>query len=153
MSDDNPGIKFPPPFVFLFAILFGVATKMIWRLSIVPDNLAIPSGSVFVVAAFSLAFVGFRELKRHETTPRPDQAASTIVKSGPYRFTRNPLYVALSLLQLGIGLLTNNLWIVLMLVPVWIVMTTQVIAREESYLTRAFGDDYTTYKASVRRWI
>jgi protein-S-isoprenylcysteine O-methyltransferase Ste14 len=153
MSDDNPGIKFPPPLVFLVAILVGVGLKRIWPMSVVPDSLAIPLGVAFITAAFSLAFLGFRELKRHETTPRPDQASSAIVKSGPYRFTRNPLYVSLSMLHLGIGLLTNNLWVVSMLIPVWIVMTTQVIAREERYLARAFGDEYSSYKASVRRWI
>ena len=60
---------------------------------------------------------------------------------------------SLSVLQLGIGLWTNSLWIVLMLMPVWLIMTTQVIAREEAYLERAFGEDSLRYKASVRRWI
>jgi protein-S-isoprenylcysteine O-methyltransferase Ste14 len=153
MSNDNPGVKFPPPAIFLISILIGLGIHRVFPMAVVPSALATPLGVLFCAAAASLAILGFRELGRHKTTFRPDASSSTIVKTGPYRFTRNPLYVSLSTLQLGIGLWTNNLWIVLMLLPVWIIMTTQVIAREESYLERAFGEEYSSYKASVRRWI
>ncbi len=153
VSQDNAGVKVPPPFIFLISILIGLGLNRARPMSVVPENLAMPLGVAFIVASIALAFLGFRELGRHKTTTRPDEPSSTIVKTGPYRFTRNPLYVSLSTLQLGIGLWTNNLWVVLMLIPVGIVMTTQVIAREEAYLERAFGEDYLRYKASVRRWI
>ncbi len=96
---------------------------------------------------------GFRELRRHDTTIRPDQPSSTIVISGPYRLTRNPLYLSLATFYLGIGLWTNSLWVILLLVPLLFVMTRQVIAREEAYLERAFGDTYLNYKSQVRRWL
>lgn len=150
---DNAGIKFPPPLIFLTSILIGLGLNRIWPMHVVPEGLAMPFGIAFIVAAFGLAFLGFRELRRHETTVRPDEPSAAIVRSGPYRFTRNPLYVALSTLQLGIGLWANIAWVVLLLLPVWVIMTTQVIAREESYLERAFGDDYLSYKSSVRRWL
>lgn len=153
MSNDHAGVKFPPPLIFLISILFGLLVNRLYPMSVVPESLAMPFGILFIVAAFGVAFLGFRELGRHKTTVRPDEPSSAIVKSGPYRFTRNPLYVSLSTLQLGIGLWANILWVVVMLIPVWIVMTTQVIAREEAYLERAFGDDYLAYKSSVRRWI
>ena len=153
MSRDSAGVKFPPPLIFLVSILIALGLKRVWPMSVVPETVAMPMGVVFIVAAFCLALLGFRELRRHKTTMRPDEPSSAIVKSGPYRFTRNPLYVSLSALQLGIGLWTNNLWMVAMLLPVWVVMTTQVIAREEAYLERAFGDDYLAYKSTVRRWI
>jgi protein-S-isoprenylcysteine O-methyltransferase Ste14 len=152
MGEDSAGVKFPPPFIFLLAILTGLGIHRVWPMAVLPAALAMPVGVCFIVAAMTLAMLGFRELGRHKTTVRPDEPSSAIVKTGPYRFTRNPLYVALSLLQLGIGVWTNNLWIVLMLVLVWILMTTQVIAREEAYLERAFGEEYLSYKASVRRW-
>ena len=153
MSQDNAGVKFPPPFIFLISILIGLGLNRARPMSVVPENLAMPFGVAFIVAAIALAFLGFRELGRHKTTIRPDEPSAAIVKTGPYRFTRNPLYVSLSALHLGIGLWMNNLWVVVMLVPVGVVMTTQVIAREEAYLERAFGEDYLRYKASVRRWI
>ena len=112
-----------------------------------------PLGIAFIVVAIAIMVAGFRELRRHETTIRPDQPSSTIVNSGPYRFTRNPLYVALATLYVGIGLWTNSLWVILLLVPLLFVMTRQVIAREEAYLERAFGDTYLNYKSQVRRWL
>jgi len=153
MSQDNAGVKFPPPLIFLMSILIGLGLTRMRPMSVVPEDLAMPLGIASIVAAFALAFLGFHELGRHKTTMRIDKPSSAIVKTGPYRFTRNPLYVSLGALQLGIGLWTNSLWIVLMLIPVGITMTTQVIAREEAYLERAFGEDYLRYKASVRRWI
>jgi len=153
MSTDNAGVKFPPPFIFLLSILIGLGLHRFWPRSVVPAALAMPLGVASIVFALVLVLLGFRELRRHRTTVRPDEPSSAIVKTGPYRFTRNPLYVSLSALQLGIGLWTNILWVAVMLVPVWIVMTTHVIAREEAYLERAFGEDYLSYKASVRRWI
>ena len=152
-NTDNAGVKFPPPFIFLLSILIGLGINRFWPMSVVASALAMPLGVAFIVASIALAFFGFRELGRHKTTIRPDEPSSAIVKTGPFRFTRNPLYVSLSALQLGIGLWTNSLWIVLMLIPVGIIMTTQIIAREEAYLERAFGEDYLSYKASVRRWI
>ena len=150
---DTAGVKFPPPLIFLISILIGVGLNRLRPMSFVPASLAMPIGIAFSAAAFILAFLGFRELKRHQTSPRPDHPSSAVVTSGPYRFTRNPLYVSLSLLHLGIGLWTNILWVVLMLIPAWLVVTTQVIAREEAYLERAFGEDYLSYKRTVRRWI
>ncbi len=153
MSQDNAGVKVPPPFIFLISILIGLGLNRARPMSVVPENLAMPLGVAFIVASIALAFLGFRELGRHKTTTRPDEPSSTIVKTGPYRITRNPLYVALGTLHLGIGLWTNSLWVVLMLIPTLIIMTKQIIAREEAYLERAFGEDYLRYKASVRRWI
>lgn len=152
-NTDSAGIKFPPPFVFLLSILIGLGIHRFWPMSVVPATLAMPLGVASLAFALVLVVLGFRELRRHETTIRPDEPSSAIVKTGPYRFTRNPLYVSLSALHLGIALWTNILWVVLMLIPAWVVMTTQVIAREEAYLERAFGKDYLSYKASVRRWI
>ncbi len=75
------------------------------------------------------------------------------MKSGPYCFTRNPLYLSLATLYFGIGVWTNSLWIILLLVPLLVVMTREVIAREEAYLERAFGDTYLVYRSEVRRWL
>ena len=153
MSEDHAGVKFPPPVIFLISILIALGLNRVRPIGGVPENFAMPLGVTLIVAAVTLAFLGFRELGRHKTTIRPDEPSTTIVKTGPYRFTRNPLYVSLCAMQLGIGLWTNTLWVMLMLIPVWIIMTTRVIAREEAYLERAFGDEYSSYKASVRRWI
>ena len=153
MSQDHPGVRFPPPFIYVGFIILGLLLQRVWPIAVVPQRLAAPFGIAFVVLGFAIAFAGFRELTRHKTTIRPDQPSSRIVRSGPYRFTRNPLYVSLSTLHLAVGLWTNSLWVVLLLAPAILVMTRQVIAREEAYLARAFGEQYLSYKNAVRRWL
>lgn len=73
--------------------------------------------------------------------------------SGPYRFTRNPIYIGLSAVYLGIAALAGSLWIALMLVPALFILQFGVVLREEAYLERRFGDDYRAYRARVPRWI
>ncbi|MFI5210728.1 MAG: methyltransferase family protein, partial [Gemmatimonadales bacterium] len=69
------------------------------------------------------------------------------------RFSRNPMYVGMTLLYLGIALWANSLWPLLLLPAVLVVMRRGVIAREEAYLERRFGDEYRSYRARVRRWL
>ncbi len=76
-----------------------------------------------------------------------------MVKAGPYRFSRNPIYLAFSLFQAGIALGVNDAWIMITLLPAIAVISFVVIPREESYLEARFGEEYAAYKASVRRWL
>ena len=84
--------------------------------------------------------------KQHKPT-------TAIVRSGPYQWSRNPIYLAFSILQLGIACWLNNLWVLVTLGAAWGLMTWVVIPREEHYLERKFGADYLQYKAKVRRWL
>jgi protein-S-isoprenylcysteine O-methyltransferase Ste14 len=81
------------------------------------------------------------------------KAASVLITDGPYRFSRNPSYVALTLLYLGVGIILNNGWIWLLVVPVLLVMDLRVVRKEERHLETTFGEDYLRYKAAVRRWL
>src|SRR5262249_6758965 len=83
-------------------------------------------------------------------TNRP---TTTIVDRGPYRFTRNPIYLAMVLALIGPAIALNSLWLLLTLVPFALVIRYGVVAREEAYLQRKFGDDYRRYRARVRRWL
>jgi protein-S-isoprenylcysteine O-methyltransferase Ste14 len=83
---------------------------------------------------------------------RPDRSASALLTGGPFRFTRNPLYLSLALLHTGLALLANALWPALMLVPVLLLIRYHVIAREERHLLARFGPDYQAYRQAVRRW-
>jgi protein-S-isoprenylcysteine O-methyltransferase Ste14 len=92
-------------------------------------------------------------MKRAGTNIRPDQPTLAVVSDGPFRFTRNPLYLSLTGLYLGITLLADALWPLLLLVPVLVVLQWGVVAREERYLEAKFGEPYRAYKARVRRWV
>jgi len=92
-------------------------------------------------------------MRRAGTNVRPDQPATAIVVDGPFRFTRNPLYLGLTGLYAGVALLVDALWPLLLLVPLLVIVKWGVIHREERYLEAKFGETYRLYKARVRRWL
>ena len=143
---------FPPPLVFVFAILIGWLLQHGLRLTFIPTAFAPLIGGVVVVAGVVLAILSVREFRRFQTSLRPDRPSTAVVQTGPYRYSRNPMYVSLTAVQLGVAILLNNLWICLMLIPA-IVTTSVIIAKEERYLEGQLGTAYTRYRASVRRWL
>ena len=96
---------------------------------------------------------GWVQFFQAETNILHHRPANNLIQSGLYRFSRNPIYVSALLLQLGIAMLMNNLWIVLLIPISKVVFDRYVIAGEEAYLERAFGEAYLDYKRSVRRWL
>jgi protein-S-isoprenylcysteine O-methyltransferase Ste14 len=108
-----------------------------------------------ILIGLSLALAGWciGLFIRSGTEVPPHRPTSAIVTSGPYRYSRNPIYVALTLLSVGISLWVNSFWMLGLLIPTLVVMTIAVIGPEEHYLTRKFGAEYLDYKAGVRRWI
>jgi protein-S-isoprenylcysteine O-methyltransferase Ste14 len=90
---------------------------------------------------------------RAGTSAKPWRPATALVLTGPYRFTRNPMYLGFTLLYLGITLWVNSVWPLLILPVVVVVMDRGVIAREEAYLEARFGEEHRRYKARVRRWV
>jgi len=142
-----------PPLVYLASIAIGSALEFAWPFPFLSHALAAPLGLLLVMAAVAL-FSGSVGRFRAAGTPVPGNKATTaIVRAGPYRFSRNPIYLAFSLLHLGIAIWINSLWLVATLVASVAVMAWVVIPREEQYLERRFGAEYVDYKKSVRRWV
>jgi protein-S-isoprenylcysteine O-methyltransferase Ste14 len=141
-----------PPLVFLGATLTGVALEIIWPTSLVPAGLAAP-GIVMVLLAVALFRSSLRQLRAAGTPVRGNAPTTAIVRTGPYRLSRNPIYVSFMLLQLGIGLLADSAWILATLLPAAALMACVVVPREERYLARRFGREYADYRLSVRRWL
>ena len=108
---------------------------------------------VCVLVSLPLAMATLRVLSRAHTSVDPMKPTTALVTEGAFRYSRNPIYVALTLLYVGVALLINALWILLLVVPALVVLRYGVIAREEAYLTRKFGDAYRQYTAQVRRWL
>ena len=110
-------------------------------------------GYALVVLGLGLAFTAASGFMRARTTLDPHGSVNNIVTSGPYRFTRNPIYLGFLCLLIGFPLIFRTYW-GLILSPVFIMlMNTLVIQHEESYLEKKFGDEYTSYKFGVRRWL
>jgi protein-S-isoprenylcysteine O-methyltransferase Ste14 len=142
-----------PPLVYLASILVGGLIQFAAPLLLLPQSLALPVGASLVVVAIGL-FASAVAKFRAAGTPVPARKPTTaIVRTGPYRFSRNPIYLAFSLLQLGIAIWVNSLWLLATLVVAVALMHYVVIPREEQYLERRFGSQYLEYKASVRRWL
>jgi protein-S-isoprenylcysteine O-methyltransferase Ste14 len=158
-SDPDGGEDVPklglvrPPLLYLSAIAVGVLIQRAAPRPFIPRALAAPLGGSLVVLA--LALVAYSAAKfRAAGTPVPARKPTTaIVRTGPYRFSRNPIYLAFSLLQLGIAIWVNSLWLLVTLAGAVALVHYVVIPREEQYLERRFGDQYLDYKASVRRWL
>jgi len=110
-------------------------------------------GALLVLLAIGLFLFAVRTFQAAGTPVPGNRPTKTIVRTGPYRFSRNPIYLTFSLLQLGIALWVNSLWLVVTLVVAVAVMSLVVIPREERYLEARFPSEYPPYKASVRRWL
>jgi protein-S-isoprenylcysteine O-methyltransferase Ste14 len=142
----------PPP-VYLTSIVAGLALQFFWPLRLVPPRWSLPLGAAAVVLAVALFVTSVRSFRAAGTPVPGNQPTSAIVRTGPYRYTRNPIYLAFSLLQLGIALGVNSLWLVITLIPALLLMALVVIPREEAYLEARFPAEYLRYKKSVRRWL
>ena len=141
-----------PPIIFLSAILLGIALNRVWPLPFMPSTLGL-LGPVVTVGAVLLFLLSLREFRAAGTSVRGTQRTTTIVRTGPYRFSRNPIYVSFALLVLGLSLWLNDLWLLVTLVPAVGFIAAIVIPREERFLERNFHDDYSSYQATVRRWL
>jgi protein-S-isoprenylcysteine O-methyltransferase Ste14 len=142
-----------PPFVYLISLIVGVLIQLAIPLPFLPRPLAMPLGAALIVVAVALLAYSVAEF-RIAGTPVPARKPTTvIVRTGPYRFSRNPIYLAFSLLQLGVAIWVNSLWLLATLVGAVTLNHYVVIAREERYLERRFGAQYLDYKASVRLWL
>jgi len=140
-----------PPRVYLAAIVIGVLLQLAMPLPFPPRPMA--AGALLVVGAIALLWYSVASF-RAAGTPVPARKPTTaIVRSGPYRFSRNPIYLAYSLLLLGIAIWVNSVWLLATLGVAVALMHFFVIRREEEYLERRFGLEYLRYKASVRRWV
>ena len=136
------------------AVIAGLTLNWLVRLPFLPADL--PAGwlgaMVFVlaVALVAWAIVTMTRVGSNVPTNRP---TTTIVEAGPYRFTRNPIYLGMFLGLIGLAISFDNLWLLMLLVPFALVIRYGVVAREEAYLERKFGDVYRGYRSRVRRWL
>lgn len=150
---DKAGVVAPPPLIYLGAILVGALLERAWRWQIPTARWGPAVGVILIVVAAVLCVFAVLEFKRADTPPEPHKPTTAIVTSGPYRVTRNPIYLSFTLVQLGIALWAGSGWILVLLLPVSVLMNYGVIAREERYLDRKFGDEYFRYRRRVRRWM
>jgi protein-S-isoprenylcysteine O-methyltransferase Ste14 len=150
---DHSGVFIPPPLLYVFPFVAGLLLHWMHPVVLLPRSITAPLGVVLVALGLALAGAAMIAFRRARTSPIPVKPTTAIVETGPYRFTRNPMYVGLTLLYLGLTLWVGSLWPLLLLPVALFALQRFVIAREERYLEAKFGDQYLRYKARVRRWI
>ena len=142
-----------PPFVYLGSIALGLVLHLLWPARLVPPPVGAPVGAIVTVLAIALFVSAVRTLRATGTPIPGNRPTTAIVRTGPYRFSRNPIYLAFSLVQLGLSLWVNSLALLITLIPAVALMWLVVIPREERYLEARFPSEYSPYRVSVRRWL
>lgn len=156
MSDsgtDTPNVRIIPPLVYLAGLIAGLIVTAWIPTRVVGDSIAWPVGGVLLLCGMALAASALVRFSGAGTTIRPDRAASQLVVAGPYRLSRNPMYVGLAAIYLGIAIGAQSLWALLLLPVVLSIIQRRVIEREEVFLERRFGAAYRDYRTRVRRWL
>lgn len=152
----SPMMRVPPPWLFILTYLLGVAIQRAVPLGIIsPERASLIRvfGFVLVVAGIAFAASALGIFKKANTTTVPFEKPSSLVISGPYRFTRNPMYVGLTLLYLGVAGTRTEIWPVIVLPLMLAYVNFVVIPVEERNLAGVFGESYDQYRAKVRRWL
>ena len=151
---DSSGAVVRPPIPWALAVITGLALDWLYPLPFLPA--AVPAGwlgGIMFFAGLALLIWAAATFRRAGTQIQTTLPTSTIVDEGPYRLTRNPIYIGMFLGLIGLAVAFDSLWLIVLLVPFYLVIRYGVVAREEAYLEGKFGDVYLAYKARVRRWL
>jgi protein-S-isoprenylcysteine O-methyltransferase Ste14 len=149
----GPGPFVHPPLIHLAALLVGIGLNHRWPLALGPDRWGDAAGLVLIAAGAAIMSPVLRRFRRAGTSFDAHKAASALITDGPYRFSRNPAYVALTLWYLGAGLVLSNAWVLSLALPLLLWMDAWIIRGEERHLEQHFGEPYLRYRSSVRRWL
>ena len=152
-TSDNAGVVTIPPIIYLVGLLLGLLLHYLYPVKFIPPAISVWSGVLLVLMSVLMVLSALLAFRRVGTSPDVHKPTTAISTDGIYRWSRNPMFISLALLYLGIAAWVNSLWIPLLLIPVLFVVDQGVIKREERYLEEKFGDEYLRYKSQVRRWI
>lgn len=150
---DNAGVVAPPPLIYAGFLLLGLLLNKRFPVPFLPRGAARLLGWPLLCGGVVLMGWFFRTMKSAGTPIQTRKPVSSLVSDGPFRYTRNPAYLAMATAYAGIASLRNSLWAILLLPVTLLVIQKGVIEREEVYLERIFGQEYLRYKEQVRRWV
>ncbi|UCF97328.1 MAG: isoprenylcysteine carboxylmethyltransferase family protein [Spirochaetaceae bacterium] len=146
-------VAIPPPLVFATVIIFGVVLDLLVPVDLLPALAQRVAGLPIIGFSVFLSALSFRSFAKNRTTSSHREKTTALIMDGPFAYTRNPLYLSGLLLDLGLGILLDGVWIVALIVPAALIVHYGAVLREEEYLLFRFGKLYNRYKTSVRRWI
>ena len=152
-DQDNPSIKVPPPLIYLLPLILGLLLDGRAHVPFLPRTVARALGWPLIIGGAVLNGWFLKTMRDADAPVRTDRPVPRLTTEGPFRYTRNPGYLALAMIYAGIAVLRNSLWAIVLLPMVLYMIQREVIGREERYLERTFGEEYLAYKARVRRWV
>jgi protein-S-isoprenylcysteine O-methyltransferase Ste14 len=150
---DTPNVIAPPPLIFLSGLLLGGFAARRYPFPILPNMFATISGLLLIIAGIGVIAAAWRQMNAAKTNVEPWKPTTAILDSGLYGISRNPIYVAMIFIYLGVTCLFNSIWFLPFLPIVILIIRFGVVLREEKYLENKFNGDYSDYKNRVRRWI
>lgn len=150
---DTSGIRVPPPLYYLAGFLSGVVLEVAFPTAWPPAGVRVVVTVLAVGAWLALDGAAMLNFHRAGTSMVPMNPTTALVTSGPYRLTRNPMYLGMAFLYVAFAFAFGVIWALALLPAVLVIVDRFVIAREEPYLERRFGQAYRAYKARVRRWL
>lgn len=153
---DHAEVAIKPPLLFLGALALGSLVTLFVPIGpglAQPNGLGLLVGIIFVALGLTLTIFSAHAFHRAGTNVVPGQSATALVTTGPYKVTRNPIYIGFVLVYFGFALVLTSLWILILLAPVLMILQRGVVLPEEAYLEHKFGDAYRRYQARVPRWL
>ena len=150
---DHADVRIPPPLIYVAGFVLGLALERFLPVLVLPKIPSRVAALLCIAVGVTIAAWSVGLFRREHTSFVPIKPTTTLVIYGPYRFTRNPMYLGLVCVYLGIALWFGIFWALILLPAVMALIQRYVIIREEQYLERKFGGAYLKYKADVRRWI
>ena len=154
-AEDRKGaaVKFPPPAIFVLALIVAAGLNYLWPLALgIPESIR-PLGIGLILGGVVIAIVINSNFNRAGTAIEPWKPTTSLVTTGLYRWSRNPIYAGFCLFNIGVGFSFNSAWLLLSFIPAAFLVFHIAIAKEERYLEAKFGQEYLDYKNRVRRWI
>jgi len=151
--NDIPHVIAPPPLIYGIPLVLTLLAHRWWPRALLPLPWPAVVGPLFLLASLLFLYPALHAFRQARTNPKPWKPTTALVLNGPYRITRNPMYVGFTCFYLGVTIWANAVWPLAALPVVLVVMDVFVIRREERYLTGKFGDSYRQYVAAVRRWL
>ena len=145
-----------PPVLYLTCLLLGLSLDRLLPLPLILPEIALirwAVGGGLILIGVAIVAAGVRNFSRAATPVPSNQPVRALVTTGIHGWSRNPIYVGMFLLYAGIGIAARSPWVLVLALPLVIILRYVVVAREEAYLERRFGDAYRDYKARVRRWL
>jgi protein-S-isoprenylcysteine O-methyltransferase Ste14 len=153
---DHADVVVKPPLLFVAALLLGCLLS--WIVPLGPglgsaNARALATGGSLALVGLALFAVSVREFRRAGTSVVPGEPSTVLLEGGPYRYTRNPIYISFVIFYFGLAIVLTSAWMLVLLIPVLIILQRGVVEREEAYLQAKFGAAYGKYQARVPRWL